>query len=211
MKRYKGIMCLLGILGVVGFGSLDVNCLSVGDISVVDFSGIAGTKVTCEVRANQIYGVERIINCEVLSAPALVVRTVQIPKVEGCRSYNVTFMPYTSVTDRKSRQYAFLNSENCYTETDTGLRKYDDRYCVAVGSGIAQGVGTKLDVHMKNGAVIKCIIGDAKSDRNTNPSHIFHNEDGSVLEMIVDSKQFTGSQDYPIELSGSISYIEVLE
>ena len=57
---------------------------SVGDISVVDFSGIAGTKVTCEVRANQIYGVERIINCEVLSAPALVVRTVQIPKVEGC-------------------------------------------------------------------------------------------------------------------------------
>lgn len=217
MKKYKSVLCILGLLGIVGFGCLDVNCMSVGDVQVIDFSEITSSNKGLVDKNPRAFVMKKTYSKPVIIEPVkifpkeTIIKSVAVPKVEGCRSYNITFMPYTAVTDKKSKQYAFLNGGGCYTEEDTGLRKYGDRYCVAVGSGFATEIGTKLNVHMKNGEVIKCILGDSKSDSNTDETHLYHNEDGSVLEMIVDSRQFTSSKDYPIELSGSIVSIDIVK
>lgn len=110
--------------------------------------------------------------------------------IEGCKSRNKTYMPYTAVTSKTSNQYKLLYDEKAYTDKKTDIRMYEGRYCIAVGTAYTSEIGTKIDVVLENGDILNCILGDVKSDAHTDPSHQFHAIDGSVVEFVVDYNFF---------------------
>lgn len=135
-----------------------------------------------------------------------------VPDGEGvCNSANFTYMAYTAVTSRNSGQYKLLYGDSAYTDTVTGLRMVDGRYCIAVGTFYASKIGTKINLVMANGGVVECILGDVKSDEHTDPTHRYQKYDGSVAEMIVDYQYFKSTAQYPSVLQGRISRIEIVE
>lgn len=145
-------------------------------------------------------------------APVVLEDDCNIPDGIGiCNSDTITYMPYTAVTARNSNQYRLLNSEEAYTDETTGFRMVDGRICVAIGTGYCSTIGTKIDVYMKNGSVIPCILGDVKSDEHTDETNRYHTIDGSVLEVIVDYTYFNGVSQYPAEMDGKIQKIVIVE
>lgn len=135
-----------------------------------------------------------------------------VPDGEGvCNSTNKTYMAYTAVTSKNSNQYKLLYGVSAYTDTVSGLRMVDGRYCVATGTFYASRIGTKLNLIMANGSVVECILGDVKSDAHTDPTHRYQAQDGSVVEMIVDYSYFKSTSQYPVELKGKVLRIEVVE
>lgn len=139
-----------------------------------------------------------------------------------CNSDNITYMRYTCVTSVTSKQYKLLRGSDCYTDMETGIRMVGDRYCIAVGTGYASEIGTKIDVVMESGEIVKCILGDVKSDAHTDSAtHTYHvggyvedvyyEGDGSVVEMIVDPAYFSSTSQYPDKLKGRVKKVVVLE
>ena len=122
----------------------------------------------------------------------------------GCRSIAKTYMGYTAVTCKSSPQYKLLNSKDAYTDPDTGLRMYQGRYCIALGSYYATKIGTKINLELENGTIIECVLGDQKSDAHTDPTHRYHSVDGSVAEFIVDNEVFKTKKDS----SGTVNFID---
>lgn len=127
--------------------------------------------------------------------------------VDGCRSNVKTYMTYTSVTAKNSNQYKLLYSDECYTDELTGLRMVGERYCIAVGTGYCSEIGTKIDLVLDNGNVVKCILGDVKADVHTDETNRFHAVDGSVAEFIVDSDVY----DELCNGSGNVNWIDGLD
>lgn len=89
---------------------------------------------------------------------------------------------YTAITDRTSEQYRMQQNA---TTNALGLRKYQKRYMVAVGTYFHAPVGAKIDVFLTGGSTLKCIVGDIKSDADT-VGGLTQRVDGSVVEFIVD-------------------------
>lgn len=118
----------------------------------------------------------------------------------NCNSITRSFMAYTKVTSKTSAQYALLNSNRAYTDQKTGFRMVDGRYCIAVGSGYTQKIGTKIDLVLEDGSIIKCILGDCKSDKDTDAeTHTYCKWDGSVAEFIIDNAYFnTDTEHNPV-------------
>lgn len=109
----------------------------------------------------------------------------------NCKSTTRSYMRYTAVTSKTSPQYALLYGERAYTDPETGFRMVDGRYCIAVGSAYTQKIGTKIDLVMVDGTIIRCILGDCKADRDTDAeTHSYCTGDGSVAEFIVDYEYF---------------------
>lgn len=121
-----------------------------------------------------------------------------------CKSEFKSYMAYTAVTTKSSAQYKLLNGENAYTDPTTGLRMADGRYCIALGTGYCSKIGTKIDLVLENGNVIKCILGDIKSDSHTDSTHRYHLMDGSVAEFIMDKAIFSQKKDN----SGTVNWID---
>ena len=121
----------------------------------------------------------------------------------GCKSWKKTYMPYTAVTCKASKQYELLNSDMASTDVYTGLRMYNGRCCVAIGTSYGYSVGDYIDVILDNGNVIPCVVGDIKSDRDTDSSRSFNATDGSVVEFIVDYTIFQNLKDN----TGTVNWI----
>lgn len=132
---------------------------------------------------------------------------LEVPQNNSFKSY----MSYKAITNRNSKQYELQK----YAYTDyLGLRCVDGRICVAVGTYYTNTIGTKLDIVMKNGAVIECIVGDIKADIHTDKLNRQHSIDKSVIEFIVDVKSIedivkkTGDMSYGhLDFVGEIDYI----
>jgi len=136
----------------------------------------------------------------------------EIPnELDACKSYNLTFMPYTAVTSESSNQYQLLYSDECYTDQSTGIRVVNDRYCIALGTAYTDVIGTKVDVVMANGSTIPCILGDVKNPAHTDSTNRYQQYDGSVVEFIIDSQYFTGTEQYPDDFSGDVVELVVYE
>ena len=125
---------------------------------------------------------------------------------EAGRSEWKSFEYHTKEDDRpafslSSDQYKL--SQKAYTGK-YGIRTVDGRYCVAVGSKFGERVGTKLDVVFESGIRIKCIMGDQKSDNDTDDTHSYHLSDGSYLEFIVDRNAISQK----VKLSGNLGIID---
>jgi len=134
--------------------------------------------------------------------------------VSDCKSENKTIMAYQAVTATGSPQYKLLNSTDAWTN-ENGLRMYKNRYCVAVGSGYCSKIGTRINVVLEDGSILRCIMGDAKSDAHTDSStHTYHvggydkgkyyEGDGSVVEFIIDSSTY-------VRHGGTVNWIEGFE
>jgi len=118
-----------------------------------------------------------------------------------------TYMDYRKITDTSSEQYKLQQNKDCYT-TDTGLRKLNEYYCIAVGTHYSNNIGDKLIVHMENGESFKAIVADIKDDKHTDETNRQHIKDGSVIEFIVDTKKLPEL----VRKMGDISYMnEIFE
>lgn len=111
-----------------------------------------------------------------------------------------TYMDWDCITSPSSKQYKLKQS--CYIG-NYGIIMHQDRYCVALGSGfIKTGVGTKFDLILANGTVIKCIAGDMKADVHTDNTNRVTSHDGSIAEFIVNTSSMVSNA----RRMGDVSY-----
>jgi hypothetical protein len=74
------------------------------------------------------------------------------------------------------------------TPDQDGFMKLDDRYLIAVGSKFKTTPGQYIDLVLQNGVVIKCIMGDAKADIDTDATNTFTYKSRCCSEFIIDEK-----------------------
>ena len=117
------------------------------------------------------------------------------PITSGFKSY----MPYTAITSKSSPQYKL--QQIAYTGT-YGIRQYDNRYCVAIGTAFNADVGTYFDLILTNGTIIPCIVADIKADEHTDSNNMITIANGCLTEFIVDSSALNKNA----KSMGDISY-----
>lgn len=93
-----------------------------------------------------------------------------------------TVLPYKAFG--KNTNQAKLQSL-CQTN-EVGLRVYDGRFTIAVGTYFDTAVGQYFDLVLENGTVIPCIMGDLKADIHTDSRGLFTEASGCMTEFIVD-------------------------
>ena len=124
-----------------------------------------------------------------------------------------TWMDYRAITDTSSPQWRL--QQDAYTD-ENGLRKVGDYYCVAFGTGISNGIGSKFKVTFDNGNEILVIVADHKADRHTDKTNTYMNinDKANIMEFIVDSNKLDntakvmGDVNYISDFEGQIIYIE---
>jgi len=123
-----------------------------------------------------------------------------------------SYMSYRAVSSSSAQGRLQTKAK---TDSDTGIRKVDGRYCVALGSYYCSKIGTKFDLVMSNGSVVKCILADQKANKDTDAKNQ-KTSDGSIAEFLVDMSQIPrkakvmGDMSYATkELKGNISKIRV--
>lgn len=125
-----------------------------------------------------------------------VLNEVDIPSYSGFKSY----MGYKSF-NTSSNQYRL--QQEATTDTETGLRMINDRYIVAVGSGVGTYIGQYFDLVLENGTVIPCVMGDQKADCHTDGSNLITVHSNCCSEFIVDTSMLNETA----KQMGDISYI----
>ena len=124
-----------------------------------------------------------------------------------------TWMDYRAITDTSSPQWRL--QQDAYTD-ENGLRKVGDYYCVAFGTGISNGIGSKFKVTFDNGNEILVIVADHNADRHTDKTNTYMNinDKANVMEFIVDINKLNdtakvmGNVNYISGFEGQIIYIE---
>lgn len=116
--------------------------------------------------------------------------TAQAASVPVGKGYAKTYMSYRAITCKSSTQYKLQHSSSTFSGLD-GFRKYIDSngmvfYMIAVGTYYGR-VGEKLTITMENGTVFNAIVGDQKSNMDTNATHQWCVWDDSVIEFIIDA------------------------
>lgn len=111
-----------------------------------------------------------------------------------------SYMSYKALTSRSSQQYK-LQQKYGYTGK-YGIRQVDGRYCVAIGTFSDAKVGTYIDLILKNGAVIPCIVSDFKANVHTDSTNKVTRHNGCVSEFVVDMDSLNSSA----KRMGDISY-----
>ncbi len=149
-----------------------------------------------------------ILSVNKKSEPKETYEDMDTPSDNSFKSY----MSYRCITDKSSKQYKF--QQKCETGK-YGIRVRNDRFCIAVGSYYTTKIGTKIDLVMKNGSIIECVLGDCKDDGDTDKSNR-QNPNGSIVEFIVDMNELDnmaskmGDLSYcSKEFEGEIKYIRV--
>ena len=135
------------------------------------------------------------MSLQYISNEKLNYRDYTVPITSGFKSY----MPYTAITSKSSPQYKL--QQIAYTGT-YGIRQYDNRYCVAIGTAFNADVGTYFDLILANGTVIPCIVADIKADRHTDSNNMITIANGCLTEFIVDSSALNKNA----KRMGDISY-----
>ena len=135
------------------------------------------------------------MSLQYISNEKLNYRDYTVPITSGFKSY----MPYTAITSKSSPQYKL--QQIAYTGT-YGIRQYDNRYCVAIGTGFNADIGTYFDLILSNGTVIPCIVADIKADRHTDSNNMITIANGCLTEFIVDSSALNKNA----KRMGDISY-----
>lgn len=116
-----------------------------------------------------------------------------VPNGQGvCDSAKRTYMDYRLVTATNTNNYRVLNSDDSYTDSNTGIRMNDNQICVAVGSyyGLP---GDYIDIVLEDGTVVEAIVADGKADEDTDPTNRYQKYDGSVVELVVDTNVYNPS------------------
>ena len=92
--------------------------------------------------------------------------------------------------ERSSRitygECGYINS--IATPDADGFMKLNDRYLIAVGTKFNTLPGQYIDLILENGLVIKCMMGDAKADKDTDATNTFTYHSRCCSEFIIDPK-----------------------
>jgi hypothetical protein len=126
--------------------------------------------------------------------------TYDVPSNSSFKSY----MDYEKITNKSSEQWKL---QQLCTTTGNGFRTYNGYYTVAVGTGYNAPVGTYLDATLDTGIVLHCIVGDVKSNNDTDGTNKQDKNNNSVLEFIVDQSLIKVSTNK----SGTVSTIDGFE
>lgn len=123
--------------------------------------------------------------------------TINISNIEGTKTINIpeglgkqhTYMGWQMITSPTSNQYKFRETVGMNFDEE-GFGKVGDRYVIACTSTFGE-VGDLIDFQQSDGTIIKCIIGDIKSQSVTsydrNPADMWgHNDGKCIVEFIVD-------------------------
>ena len=117
-----------------------------------------------------------------------------LPKNSGFKAW----MDYRTITKKDSPQFSLQE----VSETgENGLRMKDGRYCVAIGTGFKAPVGTNVDVFLDTGKVLKCVVGDIKSNQHTDPETHTMSYKGNVVEFIIDIDELNEDAMYHGDIS----------
>lgn len=125
---------------------------------------------------------------------------IEVPKTYHYKDFK-SYESYNAITAKNSPHYR-LQHVYAYTGSE-GIRKVENRYCIALGSYFTSTIGQYVDIVLANGTIIPCILGDQKSDKHTDSNHIAHKTDGSIVEFIVDLEKL----DPLARRMGNISYV----
>ena len=150
-----------------------VSVSNVAESSVPESSGPEGSEVDSE---NQENGTET----EVTEQPETYEVIKEYPITDG--NTTKTVLPYKAFG--KNTNQAKLQSL-CQTN-EVGLRVYDGRFTIAVGTYFNTAIGQYFDLVLENGTVIPCIMGDLKADIHTDSRGLFTEASGCMTEFIVD-------------------------
>ena len=104
----------------------------------------------------------------------------------------MSYMSYRAITNTSSNQYKL--QQIAYTGK-YGIRQVNGRYCIAVGSYYTTKIGTYIDLILKNGTTIPCILADCKDDSHTDGNNIL-TFDGSLAEFVVDTNSLVYNARY---------------
>ena len=109
--------------------------------------------------------------------------TIYLPEYETYTGFK-SYMDYRALSNTSSDQYALqLNS---YTG-DLGIRMYNGRYLVAIGSYFGLNIGDEFDIMLENGAIIPAVMGDLKDDNDTDVNNVYTIKTNCCTEFIIDS------------------------
>lgn len=109
-----------------------------------------------------------------------------LPDVSGKTK---TYAYYTAVTAKSTPQYKLLNSDECYTDEETGIRMVDDCYCIALGSFYGSTIGTKYKITLSSGNSFNAILCDQKSNRHTDENHQYAVRNKDIVEFYVEKRK----------------------
>lgn len=129
-----------------------------------------------------------------------------IEHIDGMDTSIKTWMDYRAITDTSSPQWQL--QQDAYTD-ENGLRKVGDYYCIAFGTGVSNGIGSKFKVTFDNGNEIVVIVADHKADRHTDKTNTYMNinNKANIMEFIVDSNKL----DNTAKVMGDVNYISGFE
>ena len=105
---------------------------------------------------------------------------------DTANSQKMTYMDYRAITNKASNQYKFQQRDDVWVDEYGFLVQNSEWYVVAMGSYWGK-IGDKFIIHLENGEIISCVLGDIKSDRHTDRQHYAHESDGHVVEFLIDS------------------------
>jgi hypothetical protein len=152
---------------------------AVAESDSVSVSSVAESSVTEESDPNS-ENQENGTEIEATEQPETYEVIKEYPITDG--NTTKTVLPYKAFG--KNTNQAKLQSL-CQTN-EVGLRVYDGRFTIAVGTYFNTSIGQYFDLVLENGTVIPCIMGDLKADIHTDSRGLFTEASGCMTEFIVD-------------------------
>lgn len=152
---------------------------AVAESDSVSVSSVAESSVTEESDPNS-ENQENGTETEATEQPETYEVIKEYPITDG--NTTKTVLPYKAFG--KNTNQAKLQSL-CQTN-EVGLRVYDGRFTIAVGTYFNTSIGQYFDLVLENGTVISCIMGDLKADIHTDSRGLFTEASGCMTEFIVD-------------------------
>ena len=105
---------------------------------------------------------------------------------DTANSQKMTYMDYRAITNKASNQYKSQQRDDVWVDEYGFLEQNSEWYVVAMGSYWGK-IGDKFIIHLENGEIISCVLGDIKSDRHTDRQNYAHESDGHVVEFLINS------------------------
>lgn len=108
-------------------------------------------------------------------------------EIEACSTSSTkTYMPYTAITAKNSRQYKFIQNNMTVDET-TGML-YDEDGFIGAALGYSFGeIGARYYFTLSTGVILPIVKVDAKASVDA-PNGCSHAADASVIEFVIDAK-----------------------
>ena len=155
-----------------------------------------GTEVYVETNVDatlETFYFNSIFECQLMDQPnyanigsntaGTIIAGTTITPPEGLGTY-YTYMGWQMITSKSSMQYKLKEKAGMKFDTE-GFGIINGRYVIACTTTFGQ-VGDYIDFYLKNGKVLKCIIGDIKRQTDKGANMWGHDAGKCMIEFVVD-------------------------